>query len=160
LLQAQRLDAVGRLTGGIAHDFNNPLQIISGNLEIAQRRSDPASIKRTLTSAQYAAQRGADLTRRLLAFSRQQALHPETVDLNDILDKAREWVGRTLSAVIEIRLACANDIWPVRVDAAQLEAALLNLVVNARDAMPDGGTLTLETRNVALGEAEIAAGNL
>lgn len=160
LLQAQRLDAVGRLTGGIAHDFNNLLQIISGNLEIAQRRSDLASIKRVLTSAQYAAQRGSDLTRRLLAFSRQQALHPETVDLNDILDKARIWVGRTISDAIEIRLHCVDGVWPVRVDVAQLEAALLNLVVNARDAMPEGGVLTLETHNEELDPAKIVAGNL
>jgi len=160
LLQAQRLDAVGRLTGGIAHDFNNLLQIISGNLEIAQRRSDPASIKRTLKSAQYAAQRGGDLTRRLLAFSRQQTLHPEVVNLNGVLQNARSWVGRTIAEAIDIRLSCTGDLWPVRVDLAQLEAALLNLVVNARDAMPDGGALSFATENVALTAEEIASETL
>jgi signal transduction histidine kinase/CheY-like chemotaxis protein len=156
LLQAQRLDAVGRLTSGIAHDFNNLLQIILGNLELAQRRSDSTSIKRVLTSARYAAERGADLTRRLLAFSREQALNAEIIDLNLVLEKARTWLGRTISDAIEIKFSYADDLWPVRIDVAQFEAALLNLVVNARDAMPEGGGLSLQTRNIILDRAEIA----
>jgi two-component system NtrC family sensor kinase len=160
LLQAQRLDAVGRLTAGIAHDFNNLLQVISGSLELAQRRSEPASIKRTLKSAQHAAQRGADLTRQMLAFSRQQALNPEIVSLNVVLEKARTWIGRTIPDTIEIRFSYADDLWPVRLDIAQFEAALLNLVVNARDAMPEGGKLSFQTRNVVLDESEISTRNL
>ena len=160
LVQAQRLEAVGRLTGGIAHDFNNLLQIISGNLEIAQRRSDPASIKRPLKSAEYAAQRGADLTRQLLAFSSQQALHSEVVNMNEVLEKARTWAGRSISEAIAIELTLADGLWPVRVDVAQLEFALLNLVVNARDAMPEGGKIVFQTANVVLNDYDISAQNL
>ena len=160
LLQSQRLDAVGRLTGGIAHDFNNLLQIILGNLEIALRRPDPAKLKRAVTSAQYAAQRGADLTRGLLAFSRQQALRPEIVDVNAVVDKARSLLGRTLSDEIELDFQYADGLWPVRVDVAQFEAALLNLVVNARDAMPQGGKLSFLTQNVVLDEDEVSARHL
>jgi signal transduction histidine kinase/CheY-like chemotaxis protein len=160
LLQAQRLDAVGRLTGGIAHDFNNLLQVISGNLDLAQRRSDLAGIRRTVQSAQYAAKRGADLTRRLLAFSRQQTLQPEAVNLNTLLDRARTWLGRTISDTIDMQFRCEEDLWPVQVDVPQFEAALLNLVVNARDAMPRGGALLFQTRNVTLPNEEIAAHDL
>ena len=156
LLQAQKLDAVGRLTGGIAHDFNNLLQIITGNLAIAARRPDGTRLERALAAAQYAAERGADLTRSLLAFSRQQSLHAEVVDLNPVLQKTRSWIGRTISESIEIHYDCGKEIWPVRLDAAQLDAALLNLVVNARDAMPDGGTLDIACHNVVLDEAHAA----
>jgi two-component system NtrC family sensor kinase len=156
LLQAQKLDAVGRLTGGIAHDFNNLLQIITGNLAIAGRRPDGARLERALAAAQYAAERGADLTRSLLAFSRQQSLHAEVVDLNAVLQKTRSWIGRTISDAIEIRYDCEKDIWPVRLDIAQFDAALLNLVVNARDAMPDGGILDITCRSVVLNEAQAA----
>jgi two-component system NtrC family sensor kinase len=154
LLQTQKLEAVGRLTGGIAHDFNNLLMVISGNLALAQKRTDLTKIQRLLKSAQYAAERGAGLSRQLLAFSRGQSLRPAIVDLNQLLGNARTWIGRAITEGIDIRFDCEPALWPVRVDVAQFEAALLNLVVNARDGMDGRGSLVLATRNVTLSESD------
>jgi signal transduction histidine kinase len=152
LLQAQKLDAVGRLTGGIAHDFNNLLTIISGNLALAERRDDLSAIRRLLKSAQYAAQRGVGLTRQLLAFSRGQSLRPVVIDLNDMLTNAKMWMPRAVTEAIDIQFIHDDDLWPVRIDVDQFEAALLNLVVNARDAMEGRGRLRIEAHNVAYSE--------
>ncbi|HET7680439.1 MAG TPA: ATP-binding protein [Xanthobacteraceae bacterium] len=160
LLQAQRLDAVGRLSSGIAHDFNNLLQIIISSLRLLQRRRDPSAMKQLLAAAEDAAHRGADLTRRLLAFSRQQPLNPEVVDLDKVLKKLRTWMDRMLPESIKVETRFGAQLWPVAVDVSQFDPAVLNLVVNARDAMPAGGTLILETRNVTLDEEEIKAHNL
>jgi signal transduction histidine kinase/CheY-like chemotaxis protein len=153
LLQGQKLEAVGRLTGGIAHDFNNLLTIISGNLALAQRRDDVSAIRRLLTSAQYAAQRGAGLTRQLLAFSRGQSLRPVVTDLNDILANAKMWMPRAVTEAIDIQFVNDGDLWPVRIDVDQFEAALLNLVVNARDAMEGRGRLRIEAHNINFSES-------
>jgi two-component system NtrC family sensor kinase len=150
LLQAQKLDAVGRLTGGVAHDFNNLLMIIAGNLALAEKRDDLAAIRRFLKTAQVAVDRGATLTRHLLAFSRGQNLRPVVVDLNDVLANAKSWIGRAVTEAVEIQFEREANLWPVRIDIHQFEAALLNLVVNARDAIGGQGRLIVRARNVFL----------
>jgi two-component system NtrC family sensor kinase len=155
-LQAQRLEAIGQLTGGIAHDFNNLLTIISGNLELAERRTDLEGIRRMQKTIRHAVDRGAGLTRQLLAFSRRQPLNPQTLDVNRILETAQAWIGRGMTESIQIRFDLASDLWAARLDPGEFEAALLNLAVNARDAMPNGGRLTFVSRNAQLGEADIA----
>lgn len=152
LLQSQKLDAVGQLTGGIAHDFNNLLMIILGNLELAQRREEMSQVRRLLKSAMSAAERGAGLTRQLLTFSRRQSLRPVVVDLNNLLADARVWMARVVSEAIDLQFHHDLDISPVYVDIGQFEAALLNLVVNARDAMNGRGTLTVGAHNTLLSE--------
>jgi two-component system NtrC family sensor kinase len=148
LLQAQKLDAVGQLTGGIAHDFNNLLMIITGNISLARRREDISVIRRFLSVAQHAADRGAELTGQLLAFSRGQSLRPIVAGLGALLENAKSWMSRAVTEAINIDLQYDADLWPVLIDVAQLEAALLNLVVNARDAIDGRGTITLRARNV------------
>ena len=141
LMQTQRLEAVGQLTGGIAHDFNNLLTVIAGNLDLADRRNDIGSIRRLLKSIRYASDRAANLTRQLLTFSRRHMLNPKTVDLNGVLERTRVLIEHCVpeNVVLEFDLSA----YPVRVDVSEFEAAVLNVVVNARDAMPDGGTLKL-----------------
>ena len=150
LLQTQKLDAVGRLAGGIAHDFNNLLTIILGNLSLAERRNDFLTIRRLLGAAKQAAERGADLTRQLLAFSRGQPLRPRVIDLAELLGEARSWMNRAVTEAITLEFDCQPGLWPVHVDTGQLEAALLNLVVNARDAMTGRGRLVVSARNVSM----------
>lgn len=160
LLQAQRLEAIGQLTGGIAHDFNNLLTVILGNSELLieqLRDDDPLRVLAEMTKT--AAERGAELTRRLLAFARRQPLEPKVVPINTLLAEMRGLLGRTLTADISIELAPGDDVGNALVDPAQLEAAVLNLCINARDAMTDGGRLTIETANVALDD-EYAEGNI
>jgi|GEM_PF-1316694 len=151
LLQAQKLEAVGQLSGGIAHDFNNLLSVVVGNLELVER--SPAlddKNRRRLRSAMKSAQRGADLTRRLLAFSRKQPLEPEQLDLQHFLAELNELLHRTLGEHIELAIDAGPDLWPIKADAGQLEAALLNLAINARDAMPSGGQLFIAADNTYL----------
>ena len=155
LRQVQKMEAMGQLTGGIAHDFNNLLQVIIGNLEVMQRRNlvggDDA--KRMVASALRGAQRAATLTQRLLAFARRQPLDPRLVDVNRLVTGMSELLHRTLGESITIETVLASGIWRVAADANQLENALLNLAVNARDAMPSGGRLTIETANTFIDEA-------
>jgi PAS domain S-box-containing protein len=149
LLQAQKMEAVGQLTGGIAHDFNNLLGVVLGNLQLLERSlADTPSLARKVRTAMRAAIRGADLTRRLLTFARRQILDTAVVDLNRKVRALIDLVQRTLGVSIEVRIVLAADLWHTRVDASQLENAILNLAINARDAMPQGGHLTVETRNV------------
>ena len=153
LRQSQKLDAIGHLTGGVAHDFNNLLTIIIGNLEAAQRQleswTDGAQIKlsRRLENAMHGAQRAATLTKRLLAFSRQQPLNPALLDVNRVLNGLSDFLRRALGEDVSLEIVGGGGVWPVEADAAELEAAILNLAVNARDAMPDGGKLTIEASN-------------
>ncbi len=150
LRQAQKMEAVGQLTGGIAHDFNNLLAGISGSLEIIERRLSQGrtdGLDRFLNGAQSSAQRAASLTQRLLAFSRRQTLDPKPTDANRLVHGIEDLIRRTVGPAIAVEVVGAAGLWPTRVDAAQLESALLNLAINARDAMPEGGRITIETAN-------------
>ncbi len=158
LNQAQKMEAVGQLTGGVAHDFNNLLAIIRGNLELVEDTAGvDAETIRNVAHAMRATDRAADLTQRLLAFSRRQTLQPKVVDLNDLVGTMGELLRRTLGETIEVRTVAASPLWPCEVDPAQMENALLNLAINARDAMADGGKLTIETSNVRLDDDYAAA---
>ncbi len=159
LRQSQKMEAVGQLTGGIAHDFNNLLQGIIGSLDIAKRRIDqgrPEDILRFVDGATSSANRAAALTHRLLAFSRRQPLDPRPVDANQLLTSMEDLLRRTMGERIEIKLEMSDGLWLTRCDPNQLESALLNLAINARDAMPDGGALTIATHNIALDDESAA----
>jgi PAS domain S-box-containing protein len=155
LRQVQKMDVLGQLTGGVAHDFNNMLGVIVGNLEIVQQRlqSDDPKIRDPIAAALQGAERSAVLTHRLLAFSRQQPLEPRPIDANKLVSGMSSLVNRTLGESIAIETVLAAGLWIVSADVNQLENALLNLAVNARDAMPSGGKLTIETANTYLDEA-------
>ncbi len=155
LRQSQKMEAVGQLTGGIAHDFNNLLQVIIGNLEALQRNlpADSVRLQRAATNAMAGAERAASLTQRLLAFSRRQPLNPRPVDPNALVGSMSDLLHRTLGETISVETVRGAGVWRVEVDPTGLEAAILNLAVNARDAMPGGGRLTIETSNAYLDEA-------
>jgi PAS domain S-box-containing protein len=159
LAQSQKMEAVGQLTGGIAHDFNNLLTAVLGNIELIEQDgcSDDERIRRLAGAARHAAQRGATLTERLLAFSRRQALRPQSTDVNQLVCATSELLRSTLGERITIETILPSGLWLTLVDPNQLENALINLALNARDAMPDGGTLTIETENVDLNEEYKAA---
>jgi PAS domain S-box-containing protein len=151
LRQAVKMEAVGQLTGGIAHDFNNLLGVVIGNLDIAAEYAHADStLREVIQEALGGALRGAELTRRLLAFSRNQPLQPAIVDLNHGLPQIAGMLRRTLGEQVVVELHPGADLWPVRVDPAQLDEAILNLAINARDAMPKGGILGIETYNTHL----------
>jgi signal transduction histidine kinase/CheY-like chemotaxis protein len=157
--QMQKMEAVGLLTGGIAHDFNNMLAIVVGSLDIAKRHlmSDREKAERFITNAMEGAQRGAQLTARLLAFSRQQPLDPRPLDTNALVRDMSDLLTRSIGESIRLDTVLAPDLWATFSDASQLENAVVNLCVNSRDAMPEGGQLTLETANVTLDDAYAAA---
>jgi PAS domain S-box-containing protein len=161
LRQSQKMDAMGQLTGGIAHDFNNMLAIVIGSLDIASRRLSrrEADVERHLESAREGAVRAATLTQRLLAFSRQSPLSPRVLNLNELVASMSELLRRTLGEPIALETVLAGGLWLTHADPNQLESAVLNLAVNARDAMPNGGKLTIETANVYLDE-RYAAGEI
>ncbi len=153
LRQAQKMEAIGQLTGGLAHDFNNLIGIALGNLDLLAERFDAASEERELTEAAIqAALRGAELTRQLLAFSRRQPLAPKYTHLPPVLEATAQLLRRSLGESVTIELNVSDAIWPVLIDISQLESALLNLAVNARDAMHNGGRLTIEANNVVVDE--------
>lgn len=153
LRQSQRLEAVGQLTGGIAHDFNNLLTIILGNAELMMEpETELAEIPELAELVRDTAQRGSDLTQRLLAFARQQYLQPRIVDVNELINGMEKLLQRTLLEHTKVEIIYQEDVWPTYVDPARLEAAILNLAINARDAMNSGGNLIIETANVQLDE--------
>jgi signal transduction histidine kinase/CheY-like chemotaxis protein len=163
LRQAQKMEAVGQLTGGVAHDFNNLLTIIFGGLEIIERQihelppSPPVLwIDRAREMALKGARRAATLTQRLLAFSRQQPLSPQRVDANKLVSSISDLLRRTIGEAIALETVMAGGLWGAHADPNQLENAIVNLAVNARDAMPDGGKLTIETQNCHLDEAYVS----
>jgi signal transduction histidine kinase/CheY-like chemotaxis protein len=156
LRQAQRIEAIGRLTGGVAHDFNNLLMVIAGGLEMIDTQADDARRRRLMEAMQQAAQRGAALTRQLLAFSRRSDLKPEAIDLGQQIGGMRELLDRSLGGDVRVVLNFAPDLWPVEVDPGELELVVLNLAVNARDAMDRGGVITVTAENVS----EPAAGDI
>jgi signal transduction histidine kinase/CheY-like chemotaxis protein len=163
LQQAQKMEVIGQMTGGVAHDFNNLLTAVLGNLELAMRRGTDDGIRRYLEGATHAAQRGAKITSQLLAFSRTQRLQTEPIDLNSIVTRMGDLLFRTIGATIRIETMLENDLWQATADPSQIESVILNLAVNARDAMPNGGQLTIATANVPREErnkpAELAAGD-
>ena len=159
LAQTQKMESIGQLAGGIAHDFNNLMTVVIGNLDSAERRlarggpADASSIGRPIAAAMQGARRAASLTQRLLAFSRQQVLSPQQVDLNRLVASLSEMLTRTVGETIAVETILGSGLWPTFVDVSQLENAIVNLVVNARDAMPSGGRITIETANASLDEA-------
>ncbi len=159
--QAQKMEGIGQLTGGVAHDFNNLLTVILGNLETAQRASktnpNPDRLARALEHASLGAQRAASLTQRLLAFSRRSPLDPKPIDAGRLVTGMSELLRRTLGEQVVVETVLAGGLWRVHADPNQLEIGILNLAVNARDAMPDGGSLTIETANAYLDEAYAAS---
>ena len=157
LTQAHKMEAVGQLAGGIAHDFNNLLTIILGNLELMEPRLADEQLLTLLREVQDAAGSGADLTRRLLGFSRQLPLDPRRLNINALVVHTSELLRRTIGEHINLSTALASEVWEVRADAAQIESALTNLAINARDAMPNGGRLLIETRNVPIDAEQVAA---
>jgi signal transduction histidine kinase/CheY-like chemotaxis protein len=166
LRQSQKMESIGRLTGGIAHDFNNMLAIVAGSLDLVLRRAGAmdARIVPLVEAAMDGARRAAALTQRLLAFSRRQPLNPTPADVNKVMIETAEMLRRTLGEAIIVETVAGAGLWLAHVDVPQLESALVNLGINARDAMPDGGRLTLETSNTYLdrayaeGEAEVEPG--
>ncbi len=170
LRQSQKMEALGHLTGGVAHDFNNLLQIVVGNLETLSRNlpadlpGDVARLRRAIDRAMTGASRAAALTQRLLAFGRRQPLDPKPVDVNLLVSRVSELLHRTLGETVEIESVLDAGVWRIEADPNELENALINLAVNARDAMPDGGKLTIETANdeldpaYAARHAEVVAG--
>ncbi len=165
LRHAQKLEAVGQLSGGIAHDFNNLLTVILGNLEILEGRLEEPRALKPVQRAREAAELGAQLTNRLLAFARRQALEPRVVDLNHLVLGLSDMLHRTLGETVQVSTILGSGLGQTRADPGAIENALLNLAINARDAMPDGGNLTVETRNADLdanslaGEMDIVPGS-
>ncbi len=157
LRQAQKMEAIGQMTGGVAHDFNNLLTVVAGNLDLAAASADqPARVRRFVGNALKAAQRGGTLTQQLLAFARRQMLHPETADPNALIGEFAQLIRQAAGEAVEVQTNLSPQLAPCRVDRVQFEASILNLVMNARDAMPRGGKITINTWNVTVSEAEAA----
>ncbi|MEH2510939.1 PAS domain S-box-containing protein [Nitrobacteraceae bacterium AZCC 1564] len=157
---SQRMETVGQLTGGVAHDFNNLLMVVSANLELIEEAADICKIQQYASTARRATDRGTKLTSQLLAFSRQQVLNPKVVNANQLISAFLGLIRQAVGAGCEVALQTDDQLWLCRVDPALLETALLNLALNARDAMPDGGALKIETRNVIVNESSVVAGCL
>lgn len=154
LLQAQKMEVVGQLASGMAHDFNNLLASILGNLELLDMRLDDERLRNLVQGAMRAVQRGAKLNEQMLAFSRKQYLAPTSVDLNALVRGIEDMLYRTLGGTVEVTASLAPDLWPALVDPHQLELVILNLAINARDAMPHGGRVRVETRNAEAGKLD------
>jgi signal transduction histidine kinase/CheY-like chemotaxis protein len=148
LRQAQKIEAIGQLTGGVAHDFNNLLMVITGGLDMLGRANEPARRQLLLDGMRQAAQRGAALTKQLLAFSRRQSLQPQPIDLALQIGGMKELLDRSLRGDVLVEFDFPDGLWPIEVDPGELELVILNLAVNARDAMPNGGTILVRGRNV------------
>jgi nitrogen-specific signal transduction histidine kinase len=158
LRQSAKMEAVGRLAGGVAHDFNNLLQAISGSLEVVERRlaAGQIDVGQHVAAARTTVDRATALTQRLLAFARRQPLKPEYTNLNALVLGMRDLIQKSVGEAVQVELRLADDLWPIWADAIQVESALLNLAINARDAMPEGGRLAVETSNTHLDEAYVA----
>ncbi len=155
LAAAQRLESIGHLTGGVAHDFNNLLAVILSNLEILEEDCESEDRKRRLQACIDASLRGADLTRNMLSYARRAPLQPKIVDINHLVRETHNWVGRTLPSSIEIDVSLLAGIWSIETDPSATESAIVNLLLNARDAMPSGGKLTIETANIRIDHAYV-----
>ena len=158
LRQTQKLEVIGQLTGGVAHDFNNLLTAVLGNIELAALRTRDQNVLSVLKSAGTAAERGSKLTGQLLAFARKQHLAPRVVSLNELVSSMGDLLLQTIGAAIRIETVLEKDLWAVMIDPTQLELVILNLAINSRDAMPNGGRLTIATRNIAVSDRHRPAG--
>ena len=156
LIQSQKMEAVGQMTGGVAHDFNNLLAVILGNLELLRETKQERKDLEHVVAAIEATQRGAELTRNMLSFARKAPLEPQTIDLTQIVAKTKNWIERTIPANIDVETSLMAGLWEVDADPASAKIAILNLILNARDAMPNGGKLTIETANVRIDEDYVA----
>jgi PAS domain S-box-containing protein len=149
LAESQKLDALGQLTGGVAHDFNNLLMVITGHTHALKKiAGNDAKSLRSIQAIETATQRGASLTRQLLTFARRQSVYPQSIELKDSIYSVREVLDTGLGSAVQLRIDLDDGIWPVMVDPAELETALVNLIINARDAMPEGGSVTVRARNI------------
>ncbi len=155
LFQTQKMDAIGKMTGGVAHDFNNLLAVTLGNLELLLDGSQDPADRKLIQNCINATLRGSELTKNMLSFARRAPLEPTRVDLNKVVRDMNTWIARTLPSSIDVKISLADDLWPISVDASSSESALLNLIVNARDAMPEGGVLQISTENLALAPSEL-----
>ncbi|MCK1754311.1 PAS domain S-box protein [Bradyrhizobium sp. 137] len=157
LAESQKFDALGQLTGGVAHDFNNLLMIISGSLHMLKRGTDDeAKVQRAISAIETATKRGAALTNQLLTFARRQSVNPQAVDFAERIAAIREVLDAGVGSSVRLVFDISGEVWPIKTDVSELETALLNLVINARDAMPDGGTVTIGAHNVVLHEPTLA----
>ncbi|MEM9060688.1 MAG: ATP-binding protein [Pseudomonadota bacterium] len=156
LFQAEKMESIGRLTGGVAHDFNNLLAVMMGNLELLRSEVDQPDLIESIETALLAAERGGELTKNMLTFARQARLNPTIVDINATIRQTKLWLSRTLPANIEVETSLLANLWRVSADSSSTQNALLNLIINARDAMPSGGKLTIETANVRIDDEYIA----
>lgn len=154
LLQSQKMESVGQLTGGVAHDFNNLMAVVRGNVEFLE---DKLGSEEHLVAIRHATERGGELTQRLLAFARQQPLEPRIVDVGELIQNVRQLLRRVLGEMIEVAISPVSELWRARVDAGQLESAIVSLAINASEAMPDGGRLAIECQNATLDSAYVAA---
>ena len=151
LAESQKLDALGQLTGGVAHDFNNLLMVITGHLHMLKKiAGNDAKSLRAIQAIETATQRGASLTRQLLTFARRQNVNPQSIDLRDSIHSVREVLNTGLGSAVQLRIDLDDGLWPVMVDPAELETALVNLIINARDAMPGGGSVSVRANNIHL----------
>ncbi|MEP2715783.1 ATP-binding protein [Pseudophaeobacter sp.] len=157
LAASQKLEAVGKLTGGVAHDFNNHLAVTLGNLELLRDETEDEHHKALIDKSIAATLRGSDLTRNMLAFARKASLEPQAIDINQVVHDTKNWTSRTLPTSISVHTSLLEGLWPVEADSSSTESALLNLILNARDAMPDGGDLTIETANIEIEKSYLDA---
>ena len=157
LIQAQKMEAIGQLTGGVAHDFNNLLSVVVGSLDLMLRRCNDESVLKLARNALQAAERGANLTAQLLAFSRRQRLSPVALEINQVIEDMREMAARTIGPHVRIKTDLEPGMWRALADPTQLEVMLLNLAINSRDAMPGGGNLIIRTRNIPEVPAALAS---
>lgn len=158
LAESQKFDALGQLTGGVAHDFNNLLMIISGSLHMLKKgAADDPKLHRAISAIETATKRGAALTSQLLTFARRQSVNPQPIDFAERIAAIREVLDAGVGSSVRLAFDIDRDLWAIRTDASELETALLNLVINARDAMPEGGTVTISARNLVLDETLLRA---
>jgi PAS domain S-box-containing protein len=154
LAESQKLDALGQLTGGVAHDFNNLLMVIGGSAQVLKKYADDEKSERAVQAIESAARRGAALTSQLLTFARRQNVNPQTIHLSERIDAVREVLNMGVGGTVQLTTDVKDDVWPIKVDISELETALINLTINARDAMPDGGAINISAENVRLDDDE------
>jgi PAS domain S-box-containing protein len=150
LAESQKLDALGQLTGGVAHDFNNLLMVVGGSAQVLKKYADDEKSRRAVEAIESAARRGAALTSQLLTFARRQNVNPQTIHLGERIDAVREVLSTGVGGAVQLTTDANTDVWPIKVDIAELETALINLVINARDAMPGGGAIRISAENLTL----------